>query len=133
MARHLTDKEKKKIIADYVECESYNAIAKKYGIADSTVKRIVLSDSETQKKAEHKKGQNTVDILTHMETKKNTVNQIIDKYLIALLNDEKIERATPAQLTTALGTLIDKFTKDANVKPDTSLFESIAKAANKHD
>lgn len=28
MAKHLTDREKKKIIADYVELESYNAVAK---------------------------------------------------------------------------------------------------------
>lgn len=45
-----------------------------------------------------------------METKKSTVNQIIDRYLIALLDEDKIAKATPAQLTTALGTLIDKFT-----------------------
>lgn len=133
MARHLTDKEKKKITAEYVECGSYNAIAKKYGIADSTVKRIVLSNPETKKKAERKKEQNTVDILAHMDTKKDTVNQIIDKYLIALLDEEKIEKATPAQLTTALGTLIDKFTRDDNRKQDTSLFESIAKAARHND
>lgn len=113
MAARLTDKQKKKIIADYVELGSYNAVAKKYRIADSTVKRVVLADSETQRKVELKKDENTADILAHMETKKSTVNQIIDRYLIALLDEDKIAKSTPAQLTTALGTLIDKFTATA--------------------
>lgn len=131
MAQRLTDKQQKQIIAEYVEVGSYRTVAKKYNIAPSTVKRICEKNSETKQNATHKKEQNTVDILTHMETKKDAVNQIIDKYLIALLDDDKIEKATPAQLTTALGTLIDKFTKDGNSKVDTSLFEAIAKAAGK--
>lgn len=110
MAARLTDKQKKQIIADYVELGSYNAVAKKRKIADTTVKRIVESDPQTQKKAERKKEENTADILAHMETKRDKVNEIIDVYLDRLLAPEVLERATPSQLTTALGTLIDKFT-----------------------
>lgn len=33
MAARLTDKQKKKIVADYLECESYNATAKKTAFA----------------------------------------------------------------------------------------------------
>lgn len=110
MAKHLTDKQKKRIIADYVELGSYNAVAKKYKIADTTVKRIVQASPETQKKAEDKKEQNTKDILSHMEKSKDKVCLIVDKYLDALLDPTKIEKATTAQLTTALGTLIDKWT-----------------------
>jgi chromatin segregation and condensation protein Rec8/ScpA/Scc1 (kleisin family) len=110
MAKHLTDRQKKKIIADYAELGNYSQVAKKHKVSFDTVKRVVLRDPETLKKTEQKKEQNTADILAHMETKKNAVNQIIDRYLLALLDEEKIEKATPAQLTTALGTLIDKFT-----------------------
>ncbi len=113
MAARLTDKQKKRVIADYIELGSYNAVAKKYRIADSTVKRVVLSDGEMQRKAELKKEENAADILAHMETKKAMVNQIIDRYLAALLDEERIEKATPSQLTTALGTVIDKFTATA--------------------
>lgn len=109
MAKHLTDKQKKRIIADYVELGSYNAVAKKYKIADTTVKRIVQANPETQKKAEDKKEKNTKDILEHMETKKWKVLQIMDAYLDALLDPQRIEKSTTAQLTTALGTLIDKW------------------------
>lgn len=110
MAKRLTDKQRKAIIADYVELGSYNAVGKRHGVADTTVKRIVVSDSEMQKKLEHKKEQNTADILAHMDSKKDDVNRVIDRYLAALLDEERIAKASPAQLTTAMGTLIDKFT-----------------------
>lgn len=110
MAARLTDKQKKKIIADYVELGSYNAVAKKHKVSFDTVKRVVSRDEETVKKTEQKKEQNTADILSHMETKKDTVIKVVDKYLDALLDEERIKRANPAQLTTALGTVIDKFT-----------------------
>ena len=109
MAARLTDKQKKKIIADYVQLGSYNAVAKKHNVADSTVKRIVLSDSEMQKKAERKKEENTADILAYMESQKQIVCEIIGKGLMALNDPEKLERANPSQITTALGTLIDKW------------------------
>ena len=47
MAKHLTDREKKKIIADYVELESYNAVAKKHNVSATTVKNTVLKNNES--------------------------------------------------------------------------------------
>ena len=110
MAKRLTDRQRKKIIADYVELGSYNAVAKKHKVAASTVKRLCEKMPEMQQKAKHKKEQNTADILAHMDSKKDDVNRVIDRYLAALLDEERIAKATPAQLTTAMGTLIDKFT-----------------------
>lgn len=110
MAKRLTDKQRKKIVTDYVELGSYNAVAKKHKVAASTVKRLCEKMPEMQQKAKHKKEQNTADILAHMESKKDAVNRVIDRYLDALLDEERIAKASPAQLTTALGTLIDKFT-----------------------
>lgn len=121
MAAHLTDKQKKEIIAEYVECGSYNAVAKKHKITADTVKRCVLKNDKTVKKTIQKKEEeNTADILAHMEAKKDVVNQIIDTYLAALLDPEKIKKANPSQLTTALGTIIDKFTM-AKVQADESI------------
>lgn len=109
MAARLTDKQKKKIIADYVQLGSYNAVAKKHGVADTTVKRIVLSDPEMQTKAEQKKEENTADVLAYMESQKQLVCEIIGKGLNALNDPQKLAKANPAQITTALGTLIDKW------------------------
>lgn len=111
MAARLTDKQKKKIIADYVQLGSYNAVAKKHRVADSTVKRVVLSDPEMQKKAEDKKEQNINDILAYMESKRDIVCEILGKGLDVLNDEEKLREATPAQITTAIGTLIDKWTE----------------------
>lgn len=111
MAARLTDKQKKKIIADYVEMGSYNAVARKHKVSVDAVKRAVLKSDKAVKNTIIKKQQeNTQDILAYMETKRDKVNEIIGTYLDELLKPEMIAKATPSQLTTALGTLIDKFT-----------------------
>ena len=110
MAARLTDKQKKKIVADYLETGSYRATARKNRIADGTVKRIVLECSDIEQKVAQKKEENTADILAYMESQKELVCEIIGKGLAALNDPEKLAEATPAQITTALGTLIDKWT-----------------------
>ena len=110
VAARLTDRQKKKIIADYVDLESYHAVARKHKIAVSTVKRICDNSVDMKQKATQKKEQNTQDILDYMELKKDAVTQVIGRYLEALLDEERISKASPAQITTALGTLIDKWT-----------------------
>ena len=110
MAARLTDGQKNQIIADYVELGSYNAVAKKHKVSDKTVRNIILKNPENSKKYEQKKEENTKDILAHMESQKDKICLILDRYLDALLDPEKINKATTAQLTTSLGTLIDKWT-----------------------
>lgn len=110
MAARLTDKQKKKIVADYLETGNYRATARKNRIADGTVKRIVLECSDIEQKVAQKKEENTADILAYMESQKGLVCEIIGKGLAALNDPEKLAEATPAQITTALGTLIDKWT-----------------------
>lgn len=109
MAARLTDRQKKKIVADYLELGSYNATAKRNNVSDTTVKRIVLESGEIAEKLEQKKAENTADILAYMESKRGVVCEIIDKGLTALNDPEKLAEASPAQITTALGTLIDKW------------------------
>lgn len=113
MARRKTDKEKRRYIADYVEIGSYNAVAEKYGVSRNTVKAAVLNDPEFARKCQEKKCADAREILAHMDTKRAKVCQIIDRYLDELLDVEQFEKLTPAQLTTALGTLIDKFALEA--------------------
>lgn len=128
MAAHLTDKQRKQIIADYVELGSYNAVAKKHGIADTTVKRVVLADGETRKKVEQKKAQNTAGILAYMESKQALVCEIIGKGLEALNGPEKLAEASPAQITTALGTLIDKWTMVTGGPGDTAKEDALSRS-----
>lgn len=119
MASRLTDKQKKKIIADYVECGSYRATAKQNGVSDYAVKKIVLGNSETSQKIAQKKEQNTLDMLAYMESRKEQAQGVIDDYLKALADPEKIEEATLSQIATALGIVVDKFTKSTAAGEDT--------------
>lgn len=109
MANRLTDKQKKKIVADYLELGSYNATANRNGVSNHTVKRVVLEVPEISEKVKQKKAENTADILAYMESQRGLVCEIIGKGLAVLNDKEKLQEATPAQITTALGTLIDKW------------------------
>ena len=126
MAARLTDKQKKKILADYAELESYSATAKLNGVSKDTVRRIVASCADFAGKAQEKKEQNTQDILAYMDGKRDIVCEILGKGLDALNSPEKLAEATPAQITTAMGTLIDKWAmigggqKDETVEDDLS-------------
>ena len=109
MANRLTDRQKKKIVADYLELGSYNAVAKLNGTSSRTVKRVLAEVPEMPEKVKQKKAENTADILAYMESQRGLVCEIIGKGLNILNDEEKLRDATPAQITTALGTLIDKW------------------------
>ena len=110
MAARLTDRQKKKILADYVQLGSYNATAKINGCALNTVKKLVQANADIAEQYEQKRMENTQDVLAYMESQKGLVCQIIGKGLAVLNDPEKLAEATPSQITTAIGTLIDKWT-----------------------
>ena len=128
MAARLTDKQKKKIVADYLELGSYNAVAKLNGVSNHTVKRVVLGVPEIVKKVQQKKDDNTADILEYMESQRGLVCEIIGKGLTILNDEEKLREATPSQITTALGTLIDKFTAVTGGPGDTAKEDELSKS-----
>ena len=121
MAPRLTDKQKKRIISDYVNIGSYNTVGKMHGISATTVKNVVLQNSETVQLCEQKKKQNTMDMLEFLETRKQKTQDIIDQLLDCM--PDKIPRASLVQIVTAYGVLVDKSTllsgndkKDEGVK-----------------
>lgn len=108
MAARLTDRQKKKIVADYLEAQSYSAAARMNGVTHQTVKRVVQESSDFSEKLQKKKDENTADILAYMEAQKERVCEIIDISLEVL--PEKIMNAkTAADVTTAMGTVISKW------------------------
>ena len=129
MAARLTDKQKKEIIADYIQLGSYNAVAKLHGVSKDTVKRVVQSCEDFAQKAQQKKEENTADILAFMDGKKQDVCAIISLYLEYLQDLNKLDRASIQSIATSLGIIIDKFTQGAEKKPETEMFENIVKAA----
>ncbi|MCD8190420.1 MAG: helix-turn-helix domain-containing protein [Clostridiales bacterium] len=110
MATRLPDKQEKGIIADRADGQSIRSLASKYGVSTTTVQRVLKRNPEVTQKVTQKKEQNTADILAYMGSKSDLVCEIIGKGLDVLASDDKLAEASPSQITTALGTLIDKWT-----------------------
>lgn len=109
MAPRLTDKQKKKIVADYVEFESVNTAARKNGVAWGSAKKVIDEFGEIEKKLEEKKEENTAEILEYMESRTGQVCEIVGLGL-ELLKEKLLQAKTATEITTAIGTLIDKWT-----------------------
>lgn len=109
MAARLTNLQKQKIVADYLNTQSYRAAGRLNGVSDGTVRRIVGDCSDFAQKAAQKKQEDTADIIAYMESRRRQVCDIIEIGLDVL--PKKIKDARSAsEVTTAIGTLIDKFT-----------------------
>lgn len=112
MAARLTDKQKKKIVADYVQLGSYNATAKINGVSLNTVKKIVQGNADIAEMCNQKREQNTAEMIAFMDSRKGEAQKVIDAYLKALADPEKLDGASLSQIATALGIVVDKFTKN---------------------
>lgn len=106
----LTDKERKEIVAEYVDCQSYNRVAKNHKISATTVKKWVKQDTESVKKCEQKKEENTQSMLDMIAKTNNKRLSVISKIVDAI--DEKVEKidafTNVKDLASAYGVLIDK-------------------------
>ena len=108
----LTDKQKKKIIADYVDNGNYSETARINKVDEKTVRRIVKSDDDFPKKALEKKQQNTQDILEYMDKTKEKRKKVIDLCLEKMeerLNKDELMNIK--DIATAYGVLVDKSLK----------------------
>lgn len=121
----LTNKQKMKIIADYVDTGSFSESARMNGVNKSTVKRIIDSgyDKDLQQKATQKKLEDTQTTLEYMEEQHQTKKEIIDNLLNAINEKSKnVDMFTNVRdLATAYGILIDKELKYAEIKSNTNI------------
>ena len=126
----LTDMQKKNIIVGLVEGQSIRALAKKYNVSTTTIQRIKNNNDEVTQKVTQKKEENTKSILEHMDKKKDVVCEIIDEYLLALTDPERLKESGTREIATALGIIIDKFTK-ASGERDTGQIDEILTAVKR--
>jgi len=133
MAARLTDRQKMKILADYLESGSYRATAKKNNVNASTVKRIVKASDDFEQKAAQKKEEVAADVLAYMDAHKDLVCSFIGKGLEMLNDPNKLASANLSQITTAMGTLIDKWAmiggSPADTVKDDALSQSLREMA----
>lgn len=109
MAR-IPDKQRKEIVADYVNCQNYSEVARKYNLPVETIRRIVKEDENIVRKCELKKQENTQTTLEYMQTQHETKKRILDKLLKAIeIKAEDIDVFTSVKdLATAYGIILDK-------------------------
>lgn len=119
MAARLTDRQKKKILADYVQLGSYNATAKLNGCSLNTVKKLVQANADIAELCNRKKEENTADVMAYMDAHKDLVCSFIGKGLEMLNDPDKLASANLSQITTAMGTLIDKWAMIGGSPADT--------------
>ena len=112
----LNEKQIRKILADYAQLQSYAKTAKLNGVSETTVRYHVKNRKECADLCARKKEENDLDMLSYMDSKKERVQEIIDVYLGILTDPAKLNDATLREITTALGTLIDKWTKLDSLK-----------------
>lgn len=117
----LTDKQKKKIIADYIENENYRETARINSVAVDTVRRIILKNKNNQdfiKKSTEKKEENTKDILEYMDSIVKDQKEVINLSLQVL----KDKLSSPDLFTNirdvaiVYGTIFDKALKYKEMK-----------------
>lgn len=106
----LTDLQKKKIIADYVDNQNYSETAKMNNVSVDTVRRLVLNDEEVVNNLKQKKEENTQSTIEYMQTQHETKKRILDKILTAIeTKAEDIDMFTNIKdLATAYGIILDK-------------------------
>lgn len=112
----LTDKAKKEIIAKKAEGLTNCRLASMYHVSETTIRRVLQKDPYTAKMVEEKKKENTETVLAYMEGRTNIVCEIIGNGLEVLADKEKMRSSSLAQITTALGTLIDKWTGSLSLR-----------------
>lgn len=116
--KKLTDKKKKLIVADYIDCGNYSEVARKHGVSDTTVRKLVNTDSESLKKIEQKKEENTKDVLEFMDSLNEKKKSIINKLLLAIEDKaDKLDSFTNIKdVASAYGIIIDKEIKLREIK-----------------
>lgn len=113
MVARVPDAERKLILADRDEL-SIRQLAAKYHRSPTTIQNILRDPGVSEEAAQliaQKNAQNTEDILAYMDSKREQVCAFIGMALDTLCDRAKLDQATLSQITTAMGTLIDKFTR----------------------
>jgi len=130
MGYHLTDKERKKIIADYVVNNNYHETSRINDTTVTTVKRIVKkAESSVLRKITQKQKKNTQSTLEHMDTQHNTKKKLLTSILNAM-NDKaaNVDMFTNIKdLAIAYGVIVDKELKivELNLKNEELKLKSL--------
>ena len=113
----LTDKEKKKIVAEYVQGGmSYRKLALKYKVSPNLIKSVVTNDKEFAQKCTHKKKENAESVLNHIAQKKDEIIDLFDETTKQLSQKVRSGTADVRELVGLFKTIIDTYASIENTK-----------------
>lgn len=125
--RSLSDGERLRIYGEYKNAGSAGAAAAACGVSVSTVRRIVREERirETALNSSACAGQTAETDFSGVDGflrgKQKAVLGLISKYLAALSDDERLEKATMPQIASAMTTLMEKFTLSSADEPEMAI------------
>ncbi len=106
----LTDRQRKRIIAEYVDGGiSQRALAKRYHVSQKTISKI-LRDEKVLQKVSLKKKENVEDMLAFLDLRKQSAMSLIDRLLAAA--ETKVENAPLRDQMGAIKILSEVFGKE---------------------
>lgn len=121
----LTDKQKKKIIADYIENNNLSETARMNNVNKATVKRIIDNNKcnpEFKQKATEKKEQDDKDLLDYMDSIAEDQKEIIKLSMAAI--KKKLQNpdmfTNVKDIAMVYGIIFDKALKSKEIKQKTN-------------
>lgn len=105
----LTDKQKKRIIADRVNGMSFRKLADKYHVSTTTIQKVLNGNKEVLQKITQKKEQNTLDMISFLDSRKGDAQDFLVLAMKYLQDEDKLKRTGVQAIATAMGIVIDKF------------------------
>lgn len=128
----LTDKQKKKIIADYIINNNLSETARMNKTTPTTVQRIIdSSKEETLNKVNQKEEDNTKDILEYIDFKLNKQKSVIELSLEVL--EQKLSKPDAFTNVKDVATVFGIFTDKALKSKELKLREKELELKNKED
>ena len=109
MGAHLSDRTKKKIIADRLEGMSYRRLAEKYKCSRYAIQLAIQGDPDFTQKMTEKKEQNTKDMIEFLDEQKLSAQEFILLAMEKLKDPDKLDKTGIQSIATAMGIIIDKF------------------------
>ena len=105
----LSDRQRKQIITDRVNGMSLRKIGAKYGVAETTIRRVLKSDPKTAQRVAAKKEEHVQDMFAFMDDQKGSVQEFIQLGLAAMKDETKLKKAGVQSIATAIGIVLDKY------------------------
>ena len=128
MAKRLTDADKQKIIADYINNQNARETARMNGVSNYAVHKIIDDNEDIKQKITAKKEETTANMLDYFVSQQTMKGRILHKLLKAI--EEKSEDAdinTLKELATAYGIIMDKELKIIEMQRGNGSREDIMK------